>query len=394
MNTVAATAVRLSDSGIQLVSGMSDTRHSPAARRPPTTSPLTAITPIRPGWTFFERIVLDVLPHTPWGARSDLERLAFIHSARWAIVRDLWAGGSRHRPRYDYLLFESNYDGPLGAYLEAFADILGPRMRLVWNSSFGFPNHPDDDALPVHRRLRRPIPGRAFVDYVRRCDLRADHYYRAYDASTRQILQGLLAREALEAGTDPAAALARMRGAAVLARQPARCVGDVRGDHVALTTLAPIVPGREDPLRELLAGFGSDSPFASVPGLHHARWVVVDDLPHLSGTARDAWPRAYLLMTATLDRAALHAADRLLSPAAHLQRHLGAVADEVHRQCEGDTGRADLAGYLQRHRIVSQRFYSGYPYLDVAGVADALAARTTLLDRAARLEETTEGTPR
>lgn len=391
MNTVPATAVRLSDSETQLVSGMADTRHAPAARRPPPTSPLTAITPVRPGWTFFQRIVFDVLPHTPWGASTDLERLAFIHSARWAIVRDLWAGGSRHRPRYDYLLFESNYDGPLGAYLEAFADVLGPRMRLVWNSSFGFPNHLDDDALPVHRRLRRPIPGRAFVDYVRRCDLRADHYYRAYDASTRQILQGLLAREALEAGSDPAAALARMRGAAVPARQPRRCVGDVRGDHVALTTLTPIVPGREGPLRELLAGLDSDSPFAEVPGLHHARWVIVDDIPYLSGAARDAWSRAYLLMTSTLDRAALHAARGGPSPAAHLQRHLGTAADDVYRHCEGGEGRADLAAYLQRHRIVSQRFYSGYPYLEVAGVVEALAARTTLLDRVADLDEATGG---
>lgn len=341
---------------------------------------------MRPGWTTFQRAVLDVLPHTPWGASTELEQLAFIHSARWAIVRDLWVDGRRHRPRYDYLLFESNFDGPFGAYVEAFADVLGPRMRLVWNSSFGFPNHPADERLPLARRLRRPIPGRAFVDYVRRCDHGADHYYCAVDASTRQILQGLLALDGLRRGADTQDTLARMRGRAVPARQPSRCAGDRRGDHVALTTLTPIRQGAEASLRAALAHLGSGacavSPFAAVPGLHHARWVVVDELPALPGAARDAWPRAYLLMTATLDAGALPVTDAGPDPAEHLRRHLGAAALDVLGHCEGLEG--DLRAWLERHRIVSQRFYSGYPFVDRAGVGAALDARTLLLLRAAQ----------
>ena len=354
--------------------------------RPPRSTPLTTITPMRPGWTTFARAVLDVLPHTPWGASTELEQLAFIHSARWAIVRDLWVDGRRHRPRYDYLLFESNFDGPFGAYVEAFADVLGLRMRLVWNSSFGFPNHPADERLPLPRRLRRPIPGRAFVDYVRRCDLGADHYYCAVDASTRQILEGLIALDGLRDGVDTATILARMRGPAVPARQPSRCADDRRGDHVALTTLAPIVPGAEPSLRAALADLrsrgASASPFHAVPGLHHARWVVVDELPALPGAARDAWPRAYLLMTATLDAGALPVTAAGPDPAEHLSRHLGEAARDVHEHCEGVGG--DLVAWLGRHRIGSQRFYSGYPFVDRAGVGAALDARALLLLRAAQ----------
>lgn len=365
-----------------------DTPH-PAAPAPYSTmagrrsriSPLTTITPIRPGWTSFQRMVLDVLPHTPWGTSVELERLAFIHSARWAIVRDLWVGGARHRPRYDYLLFESNFDGPIGAYLEAFADILGPRMRLVWNSSYGFPNHPVDEPLAVHRRLRRPIPTRAFLEYVTRADLGADHYFRAYDGSTRQILQGTCAL-AESARGNAGGAFAAACGPVVPARQPRGSAGDERGHHVALTTFCPVVPGREDPLRDLLTGLGTDSPFAGVPGLHTARWVLVDELPHQPGQLPDAWPRAHLLMTATLDSGARPTRDGRPDPTGHLQQHLGAAADEVHGHCEGYEGRHSLAAYLQRHRIVSQRFFSGYPYLDVAAVQEALEYRSQLLEPA------------
>ena len=83
------------------------------ARPNPTgrTSPLTVLTPVKPWCSPRQRIVLEVLPQTPWGRSDDLLRLSFIQSARWALVTRLpWHGAPSEadRPRYDYLLFESD----------------------------------------------------------------------------------------------------------------------------------------------------------------------------------------------------------------------------------------------------------------------------------------------
>lgn len=367
-------------------------------------SPLTAISPIRPGWTTFARFVLDVLPHTPWGSSEDLESLAFIHSARWTIVRDLWVAGRRRRPAYDYLLFESNFDGPRAAYLEAFADVLGDRMRLVWNSSYGFPFLPRDAGRSVARRLRQPIPGRPFVDYVSKADLGADHYYASTSATTREIVQGLhaldhvrKAEERERAGDATGAGAAWRRAHAAVssgskAWQPSAASGDIRGAHEAFTALSPIVPGREEAVRDLLAGWRGNSPFADVPGVHHARWSVVDDLPTFDAPAPDAWPRAYLLVTATLDRSVLPNGPAGRDAALHLQHHLGAAADPLYRHCEGYDSARTLGAHLARHRLVSQRFFSAYPGADTGTVSRAVQARARCLDAVRQTTFTGEDT--
>lgn len=345
---------------------------------------MTVITPIRPGWVPFQRLVLDALPNTRYGSSDDLARLSFIHSARWVIVDRLRAGGATVRPRCAHLLFESNYNGPLHAYLSAFADVLTTRMRLIWNSSHGFPNSPDGEALPLWRRLRRPIPGKAFVDYVARTDLGADHYYCAYPgASTTEILQALdiaaarasLASDALDHELD--GVLARLRQRPPPAPQPTASVGDIRGHHEALTVLTPVRPGAENDLRAVLADLsaGAASPFASVPGTHVARWTLVDDLPEQPGHAPDAWPRAYLLTSSTTDR---EAAPAELRHARLPQR----LRDVVYGHCEEYAPGCDddgFAAYLAAHRFGAQRFFTGYPYARLTTVLDALGGQDELL---------------
>ncbi len=365
------------------------------------TLPLTVISPIRPGWTPFTRAVLQVLPQTPWGESTDLQELRFIQSARWSLVTGLPGPAGAVRLGYDYLYFESNFNGSLGAYLETFADVLPRRMRMIWNSSYGFPNLPADEQRAVFRRLRKPIPNRAFVDYVIGASVPTDHFYSAYpQASATEVLAGLQAQalvtdlcgralaprpRSLERAEEDAerfsaaltAAVVALQGRPPLSDQPAEAVGDQRGAMHAFTALTPVRPEAVDRLREELARLGPDeeSPFAALPGVHFARWAVIDAVAHQPGQARDAWPHAYLLTSIT--------SDGTTAPLAELHERLGPVRDEVWGRCTGYPDRPDqraFVDYLARHRLPTGRFYSAYPNASVGAVRAGLHTHRRLID--------------
>jgi hypothetical protein len=351
-------------------------RPNPAGR----TSPLTVITPIKPWRSPRQRIVLEVLPQTPWGRSDDLLRLSFIQSARWALVTRLpWHGppSEADRPRYDYLLFESNYNGSLDAYIEAFSTVMPNRMKRVWSSSFGFPG---------------PEPVRPFLSYIKLNDFGADHFHSAYpNASNTDVLAALhllplvrrLSREAtrlegesFKAEYDVLLRCTQGRPEPMRPVDPPR--GNLCGQTYAFTALTPIHPGRAEPLRRLLRQVSS--PFASVPGLHFARWVVIDEPRYQgAGQRRDSWRRSYLLTSTTTDGAA-DPVDRLFDAA-------GLVLDEVFQHCVGYPGRLDprsFGSYLRRHQIRTNRFFSGYPDASVDDVLLALDTHTRLLEFAHR----------
>lgn len=361
------------------------------ASRPDRTSPLTVISPIAPWWTPFARLVLEVLPHTPWGGSEDLQKLAFIQSARWAIVTGL-PGAPGHKLKYDYLLFESNFNGTLESYLQAFTDVLGDKMRLIWNSSLGFPNFEADARRGRLARLRAPIPARPFVEYVASTSLPAAHYYSAYPtASTTEVLAGLMAeRELIDLrGTALGGVsaqrfaerfvqtLLRLQGRPDLAEQPVGASGDVRGRHRAFTGLVPVPSRQLDDLRTTLARLtpGPASPFASVHGLHFGRWVVIDELTTQPGQVRDSWPTPYLLTSTT--------SDDDVDPLRALYRGLGAARDEVFRHCLGyptDPDEAAFVAFHRCHQVRTSRFYTGYPSATVGAVRSGLDAHRRLSD--------------
>ena len=359
------------------------------------TSALTVLSPIRPGWTTLARLVFRVFPLTPLGAGSELQELRFIQSARWCLITDLPRPGAEkpYRPGYDYLFFESNFNGTLESYLLAFADILHDKMRLIWNTSYGFPNLPRDEAVPLWRRFFKPIPGRAFVRYVESASLPAQHFYSAYpSASATEVLAGLEATRQLatlrvardessaeEFSRSFVAALLALQGPPPLGRQPKRILANRRGGLFAFTTLSPITPGAEDDLRSTLGrlGEGADSPFAAVAGLHFARWVVIDDLPTHPGQRRDAWPQAYLLTTTTSD------GDE--APLAGLYEALGPTRDLVWGHCDGyreGASSSEFAAYLGQCQIEAERFYAGYPE---ASVDDVIHDHAALVEFARRV---------
>jgi hypothetical protein len=111
-----------------------------------------------------------------------LERLSFIHFARWVLVRRLpsSAGG---RLRTAHLLFETNFNGGFDRYIDAFSDVLARRLTQVWGGSYGYPG---------------PRPSATFKAYIVSQEYEAEYYYAAYpEATATDVRRALDLRDAL-----------------------------------------------------------------------------------------------------------------------------------------------------------------------------------------------------
>ena len=114
-----------------------------------------ALTPIRPGSEGELRSYLEALPQ----ARSPLARLAGTHFARWVILDD-WVNDPS-QPREDhlqshYLIFTSNFDGPLDPYLDELCAKLAPEAREIWGRCVGCPpdaTGPQLKAYLLHNKI-------------------------------------------------------------------------------------------------------------------------------------------------------------------------------------------------------------------------------------------------
>ncbi len=148
---------------------------------------ITVMTPIRPGMTPLVRLVLFGGKNLPPLTRP-LVKLAFIHYARWSIVTGLPHQGppqEKESLHYDYLFFETNFNGTWDEYIDAFSEVVPEGMKAIWGTSFGFPG---------------PQPVGPFKTYIHANDLVVDHYYGAYpEATTKTILAALRLREKLDA---------------------------------------------------------------------------------------------------------------------------------------------------------------------------------------------------
>ena len=114
-----------------------------------------ALTPIQPGSEVELRSYIEGLPR----GDSPLARLAGTHFARWVIVRD-WVNDPS-QPREDhlaspYLIFTSNFDGPLDPYLEELCVKLAPEAREIWGRCVGCPadaTGPQLKAYLLHNKI-------------------------------------------------------------------------------------------------------------------------------------------------------------------------------------------------------------------------------------------------
>lgn len=144
-------------------------------------NPMTVITPMHVRWRWFQRLVIAIFRRLSLGV---VRRLAFIHFARWIVVRrDRLPRLSDEQPKErldnDLYLFSTNFNGPWDQYIDAFGMVIGVTKGLdwLWWTSTGFPG-----AWPI----------RPFKRYIRYFEYPLDLYYNAYPgASVRDIAAAL-----------------------------------------------------------------------------------------------------------------------------------------------------------------------------------------------------------
>jgi hypothetical protein len=159
---------------------------------------LTVLVPIIDGHEAQLAEHLDALGD---GDASPLARVPGTHIARWVIIGDVifQGAGQRKRDRLSpRLLFSSNFDGDLAAYLEGLRTGMAEDADAIWGHCRGYPGHTD---------------GPRFAAWMRAHTLDAALFFAAYGGMTvEQVHHNLDQRRklialALEGQRLPAAEL-------------------------------------------------------------------------------------------------------------------------------------------------------------------------------------------
>lgn len=139
---------------------------------------VVVVSPIRGWWKWWLRLTWPGADRMPLIKRP-LVKLAFIHVAHWSLLEriPLDGSGTELRLPHPYIVFHSNYNDDLAAYIDAFALIVPWRMRGMWSGIYGFPGPRSVDR---------------FLEFVEGHRTEVQHYYCAYpDGSARMISQAL-----------------------------------------------------------------------------------------------------------------------------------------------------------------------------------------------------------
>lgn len=144
---------------------------------------MTVFSPIRPwyrrpgGGLLRMRLVFWYARTFPKGGDA-VRELSFIHFSRFLIIRGLPDYGQPpEHLRQPLLMFESNYNGTFGQYIDAFSHSLTSAMKHFWGTSYGFPG---------------PKPVTPFETYIRANEFVANHYYSAYPQATTTMIRSAL----------------------------------------------------------------------------------------------------------------------------------------------------------------------------------------------------------
>jgi hypothetical protein len=163
--------------------------------------PVTIISPMHRWWAPWLRASWPVADRSSFIKRT-LLRLSFIHFARWSLIERVRPDGGRLA--HAYLLFQSNFNDDINAYVDAFSQVVPLRMRAMWQGVFGFPG---------------PRPVDRFLDYVVTNVTPTHYYYCAYgEASSTMICAALELRERHERFRDRCAGLSDDRFASEWSR--------------------------------------------------------------------------------------------------------------------------------------------------------------------------------
>jgi hypothetical protein len=138
---------------------------------------LTVLTPILRG---HESTLVQRLDSFAAGPASPLAKVPGTHFARWVVIDAVvYQGGRQRRDRLEVsrLLFTSNFDGPLDAYVEALRTYLGEDADRVWGQCAGYPGS-DDPA--------------AFARYLCEHQVESSLFFAAYGGLTVDQVRGNL----------------------------------------------------------------------------------------------------------------------------------------------------------------------------------------------------------
>jgi len=140
--------------------------------------PVTIISPIHRWWAAWLRVTWPGADRTPLVKRT-LVRLSFIHFAHWSLVARMPPGRRRGARRLapGYVLFQSNFDDDIRAYVDAFALVVPLRMRAMWQGVFHFPG---------------PRPVDRFLSFIVARTTPAQHYYCAYPHASSSMISAAL----------------------------------------------------------------------------------------------------------------------------------------------------------------------------------------------------------
>jgi hypothetical protein len=324
-----------------------------------------------------------------------LAQLSFIHYARWMVLKALPepdGKGGRFRPNSSYLLFESNYNGRPGDYLDAFAFALPHRLARLWGTCVDF-EQSVENAPGAGDRVVAPW---AFREYVRRNELDVLHFYAAYPDDTVVTVRQAIA----VAGRCERARLGGTRG---LEKAAADIVPLVLGPtrerlgplaqflrfvHAQgraitrrygvnpLTVILPILPNRCDTLAKYLRKLPQrGGPLSRVEGTHFARFVLLGpQLTDLGQAAPDHLDVPYLLFTSNY----CGSAEQYLKA---LCDGMGPDADQIWGECAGYPGVKEprrFEDWFRRHSFTTQYFVAGYPPRSVPEVCRSVRLRDAL----------------
>jgi hypothetical protein len=362
-----------------------------------TTWALTTLSPILPARTRELTSRLRVVRYVP-GMGRPLIQLAFIHYARWLILDGLppaRGGGGWRGLRWQYLLFESNFDGIQEDYLQAFADIVPARLAKLWGTCYGF-----DAATGANRRdgedTLAPFGFRRFVE---RNQLPILDRYAAYPWSTatdvRQaiVLHDLLAEASGESEdaerlpqwlAEAASAALGPVSPSVSVKQQFRAIFNpwknaLRGQYGVnpISIITPLDADRAEMVRvareggTLLAGLDQSE-------THFARLVIVPpSLTDLGQPDPDVLETSYLLYTSD-------AWGTTYDHIEAIRTGLGLTADLIWGGCDGypghDDSRARFHAWVDSHTLPTRYYVAGYAPHSVSAIKRRLDERDRVVD--------------
>jgi hypothetical protein len=140
---------------------------------------LSILTPILDG---HEQELTAHLEALGEGDDSPLARVPGTHIARWVVIGGVVFQGAGQRRRDSLsprLLFSSNHDGEVGAYLESLRTGMGADADAIWGHCRSYPGHAE---------------GPGFAAYMRAHTLDAALFFAAYGGMTVEQVHNNLDR--------------------------------------------------------------------------------------------------------------------------------------------------------------------------------------------------------